>query len=110
MRPQYITHAAYRIQTHSPIFCQPKINASSSRGVLFAAGARRCRSPLSIRYPVMYGRAVAAAAGSAADVTAVRSLPPGQGRAVYMSRKIRKFRTDNFDTCNKRKFCLMQLM
>ena len=29
---------------------------------------------------------------------------------VYMSRKIRKFRTDKFDTWNKRKFCLMQLM
>ena len=29
---------------------------------------------------------------------------------VYMSRKIRKFRTDKFDTWNKRKFWLMQLM
>ena len=28
----------------------------------------------------------------------------------YMSRKIRKFRTDKFDTWNKRKFWLMQLM
>ena len=29
---------------------------------------------------------------------------------VYMSRKIRKFRTDKFDTWNKRNFWLMQLM
>ena len=29
---------------------------------------------------------------------------------VYMSRKIRKFRTDKFDTWNKRRFWLMQLM
>ena len=29
---------------------------------------------------------------------------------VYMSRKIRKFRTDKFDMWNKRKFWLMQLM
>ena len=29
------------------------------------------------------------------------------GDPVYMSRKVRKFRTDKFDTCNKRKFCLM---
>ena len=28
-----------------------------------------------------------------------RNTDPG-----YMSRKIRKFRTDKFDTCNKRKF------
>ena len=32
------------------------------------------------------------------------------GDPVYMSRKNRKFRTDKFDTWNKRKFWLMQLM
>ena len=34
----------------------------------------------------------------------------GGGGPVYMSRKIRNFRTDKFDTWNKRKFWLMQLM
>ena len=28
----------------------------------------------------------------------------------YIGRKIRKFRTDKFDTCNKQKFRLLQLM
>ena len=34
-----------------------------------------------------------------------RHIVPG-----YMNRTIRKFRTDNFDTCNKRKFLLKRLM
>ena len=37
-------------------------------------------------------------------------LPERYSDPVYMSRKIRKFRTDKFDTWNKRKFWLMQLM
>ena len=43
-------------------------------------------------------------------VHAWRMLRHSASGPVYMSRKIRKFRTDKFDTWNKRKFWLMQLM
>ena len=106
-RPSVSNPDSFPPSDTGPAPFRPQATITSSRCVLLPSLRQR---------PTTAGRSASGPTRPAAATidTSPTAAPSSWASEVsddaYLSRKIRKFRTDKFDTWNKRKFWLMQLM